>query len=243
MNLQNSKVLITGGNSGIGKATAQLLKQKGAQVVIVGRNQQTLATTGKDLGMHAIQADVSDEKQVTRMIRQAIEHLQGLDVLINNAGYGYTAPLTEIESHKFEDVLRTNVVGAAICAREAARHFIQQQSGNIINIASTAALRGSPNSSPYVATKFALRGMTESWRYELRQHNIRVMLVNPSEVMTNFATNRLAIDSKTRKVYTEAERRSKLRAEEVAQAICSILEMDDRGFVPEITIFATNPQQ
>ncbi|MGB3618046.1 MAG: SDR family oxidoreductase, partial [Catalinimonas sp.] len=187
MNLAEAKVLVTGGNSGIGAAVAQQLVAAGAQVVIAGRNQATLDATAAALGVAAIRADVSNEEDVTRMVREAYEALGGLNVLVNNAGYGYGAPLLQLEAQPFRDVFAVNVLGAALCAREAAKIFVKQDHGNIVNIASTAALRGSPNASPYVATKFALRGMTESWRNELRPHNVRVMLVNPSEVMTEFA--------------------------------------------------------
>ena len=84
----------------------------------------------------------------------------------------------------------------------------------------------------YYASKFAVRGMTECWRAELRKHNVRVMLVNPSEVVTDFfATNGLA----------QNVNESKLRGEEIACMVKAVLEMDDRGFVPEVTVFATNP--
>ena len=87
----------------------------------------------------------------------------------------------------FDAVFATNVTGAMLMGREAAKIFIKRNRGNIINISSTAGLRGAANGTAYYASKFALRGMTECWRAELRKHNIRVMLVNPSEVLTNFA--------------------------------------------------------
>jgi len=130
-------------------------------------------------------------------------------------------------------VFATNVTGAMLMAREAAKHFIARQRGNIVNIASTAALRGAPNGTAYYASKFALRGMTECWRAELRRHNIRVFLINPSEVLTNFsATAGLA----------QKENPTKLRAEDIAYIVKAVLEMDDRGFTPELSVFATNPQ-
>src|SRR5580692_6198717 len=119
-----------------------------------------------------------------------------------------------------------------LMGREAAKHFIPKKSGNIINVASTAALRGAPNGTAYYASKFALRGMTECWRAELRKYNIRVFLLNPSEVLTSFAAT-AGIPQK--------ENPTKLRSEEIAYAIKGVLEMDDRGFMPELSIFATNP--
>ncbi len=241
MNIKDAKVLITGGNSGIGKATAKLLKQKGAQVVISGRNEKTLQQTANELGIEYVKADVTQEHQVKDMVKEAKNKMNGLNVLVNNAGYGYIAKLIDIEADKFTDQFKTNILGATLCAKESAKHFVQQDYGNIINIGSTSSLKGSPTASPYVATKFALRGMTESWRNELRPHNIRVMQVNPSEVMTSFADNRVD-DNSNQKQYTEAEQQTKLRGEEIAHTISSLLEMDDRGFITEATVFATNPK-
>ena len=133
----------------------------------------------------------------------------------------------------FDAVFATNVTGAMLMGREAAKHFIQQNRGNIINICSTASLRGAANGTAYYASKFALRGMTECWRAELRQYNVRVFLVNPSEVLTSFASTA---------GYGQKENATKLRGEDIAQMVKAILEMDDRGFTPELTIFATNPK-
>ena len=109
----------------------------------------------------------------------------------------------------------------------------QRNTGNIVNICSTASLRGAPNGTAYYASKFALRGMTECWRGELRQYNIRVFLVNPSEVLTNFGAAA---------GFTQKENPTKLRGEDIAHMIKAALEMDDRGFTPELTVFATNPK-
>jgi 3-oxoacyl-[acyl-carrier protein] reductase len=132
----------------------------------------------------------------------------------------------------FEAVFRTNVTGAMLMGREAARHFVRQDGGHLINISSTSGLRGGKGSTAYSGSKFALRGMTECWRAELRPHNVRVMLVNPSEVQTGFFA----------KVGRHQETSDKkLRPEELATAIVGALEIDDRGFIPEFSVFATNP--
>jgi 3-oxoacyl-[acyl-carrier protein] reductase len=243
MTISNAKVLITGGNSGIGMATASLLKEAGAQVVIAGRNREKLEEAARALHISFVQGDVTNEKDVVKMIAEANQQMNGLNVLINNAGYGYIAPLIEIDPIQFEQVWRTNVYGAMLVAKEAIKIFIANNYGNIINIASTSAIKGNPNASPYAATKFALRGMTEAWRDELRPHNIRVMLVNPSEVMTSFASNRVNNKGeRVDKAYTQNEQQTKLRGEEIAAVIKSLLQLDDRAFVTETTVFATNPK-
>lgn len=234
MQLKQAKVLITGGNTGLGYATAKLLVSKGASVVITGRNQQTLEQAARELGVPALQADVSREDEVIRMVKTAVEKLGGLNVLINNAGFGYFQQLTEMDRENFERVFATNVTGAMLTGRECARHFVTQQNGNIINIASTAGRAGFAMGSAYAASKFALAGMTECWRAELRPHNIRVMLINPSEVQTGFVVN----SGRDARPFNP----TKLQADDIAHTICSLLELDDRAFITEATVWATNPK-
>ncbi|PYS22342.1 MAG: short-chain dehydrogenase [Acidobacteria bacterium] len=233
MNLQNSTALVTGGSSGIGFAIARMLIQNGARVAITGRDERKLKEAADALNAHPIRADVSNESDVKKTLDEVLKAFGHLDILVNNAGIGVFKNLVEMDRAGFEAVFATNVTGAMLMAREAAKHFIQRKSGNIVNISSTASLRGAPNGTAYYASKFALRGMTECWRGELRQHNIRVFLVNPSEVLTNFGAAA---------GYEQKPNPTKLRGEEIAHAVKAVLEMDDRGFTPEITVFATNPK-
>ena len=233
MNLENATALVTGGSSGIGRGIAQALIAAGARVAITGRNQDRLERAARELGAHPIQADVSREPDVQRTMQDVLQTFGDLDILVNNAGSGVFKPLVEMDLGSFERTFATNVTGAMLMGREAARHFIARNRGHIINIGSTASHRGAPNGTAYYASKFALRGMTECWRAELRKHNIRVFLVNPSEVITNFGVAA---------GFEQKDNPTKLRADDIAHAVTSVLEMDDRGFTPELTVFATNPQ-
>jgi 3-oxoacyl-[acyl-carrier protein] reductase len=228
------------------------LAATGARVAITGRDQARLEDAAQNLGVFAIHADVSQEADVERTYREVFSGAEGnpflpsvgrsclppttkfggLDVLVNNAGFGIFRNLIDLSRADFEAVFATNVTGAMLMAREAARHFIPRKRGHIVNIGSTAALRGAAGGTAYYASKFALRGMTECWRAELRKHNVRVMLVNPSEVLTEFAG---------RSGLAQKPNPTKLRGQEIAHAVKAILEMDDRGFTPELSIFATNP--
>jgi 3-oxoacyl-[acyl-carrier protein] reductase len=233
MQLNNAVALVTGGSSGIGRAVARSLAASGARVAITGRDQARLMETARELGAHPIHADVAVEADVERTYRELAQQFGDLDILVNNAGSGVFKNLVDFDRAEFEAVFATNVTGAMLMAREAAKIFIRRQRGNIVNIASTAALRGAPKGTAYYGSKFALRGMTECWRAELRQHNVRVFLVNPSEVLTNFY--QLA-------GLPQKSNETKLRAEDIANVVKSVLEMDDRGFAPEVSIFATNPK-
>ncbi|NOT45879.1 MAG: SDR family oxidoreductase [Acidobacteria bacterium] len=232
MNLTNATVLITGGSSGIGYGIAEVLIAAGARVAITGRNAEKLKAAAAALGAVPVHADVSQEADVLRTMQEVVAAFGHLDVLVNNAGLGTFSPLIEMDLAGFERTFATNVTGAMLMAREAARHFVGRQAGHIVNIGSTASHRGAPNGTAYYASKFALRGMTECWRAELRTHNIRVMLVNPSEVITGFGAAA---------GFEQRASDSKLRPSEIAHAVRAILEMDDRGFTTELTVFATNP--
>ncbi len=232
MKLSDSRIIITGGSSGIGYATAKYLVEKGAKVLITGRDKEKLEKAANETGAVAVVADVAKEEDIEYTFQQVKEKLGGLDVLINNAGIGRRKSLDELSLQDFEEIFRVNVYGAALMAKNAAQIFKEQNYGHIINIASTAAKKGYANGTVYSSSKFALRGMTECWQAELRPHNVRVMLVNPSEVTTAFGQP----DRKER-----PEQANKLRSEEIAHTIVAALEMDDRGFIPEVTVFATNP--
>ena len=234
MKLETARVLVTGGSSGIGMATAKLLAERGARVAICGRDARKLQAAAAACSAIPIQADVSNENDVKALVARTIRELGGYDVLINNAGFGSFGSLVDLSVEEFTAVWSTNVLGAMLVARESARHFIAKSHGNIVNVSSTAGSRGFANGTAYVASKFAVGGMTECWRAELRTHNIRVMQVNPSEVITDFyaASGREA----------RPENPTKLHADDIAHVIASMLALDDRGFVTESTVWATNPR-
>jgi 3-oxoacyl-[acyl-carrier protein] reductase len=233
MNLADARVLVTGGSSGIGLAVARLLAESGAKVAICGRNEARLREAAAAVGASAVPGDVSVEADAVRMVREVIQAFGSLNVLVNNAGIGAFAPLLETTPDAMRRVWEVNVLGATLMAREAARHFVGRGYGNIVNVGSTSGLRAGPGGSAYASTKFALRALTESWRAELRTHNVRVMLLNPSEVVTEFAA---------RAGHGQQDNPSKLQPSEIAHAVAAMLTMADRGFIPELSVWATNPR-
>jgi len=233
MNLNNATALITGGSAGIGRAIAASLAGAGARVAITGRDERKLTEAAATIGAHPIRADVAREADVIRTYEEFMGAFGHLDVLVNNAGFGTFKALVDTDRDSFDAVFATNVTGAMLMAREAAKHFIKRNRGNIVNICSTASLRGAPRGTTYYASKFALRGMTECWRAELRQYNVRVFLVNPSEVLTDFAASA---------GLAQKDNPTKLHGEDIAHMVKAMLEMDDRGFTPELSLFATNPK-
>lgn len=232
MKLKDATVLITGGTLGIGYDTARTLIEAGANVAITGRDEGRVKKAADELGALGITADVAKPEDVEHTYDRFLSEFDRLDCLINNAGIGRSRRLEELTVEDFVDVYSVNVFGAAMMASRAASLFREQSYGNIVNISSTAGTKGYEGGSIYASSKFALRGMTQCWQAELRRHNVRVFLVNPSEVTTAFG-------SAQRK--ERPEQPNKLRGEEIAQAIKGALEMDDRGFIPELTVWATNP--
>jgi 3-oxoacyl-[acyl-carrier protein] reductase len=234
MNVSKARVLVTGGSSGIGKATALALAELGARVAICGRDRASIEKAAGEIGATPFVADVSREADVLALIPKVIEALGGYDALINNAGFGRFAPLVETTVDDMRAVWETNVLGATLAARESAKHFIKQSYGNIVNVASTSAAHGSANGSAYSSSKFALASLTECWRAELRKSNIRVMQINPSEVLTEFAHRARGTE--------RVDNPSKLRGSDIAAAIVSMLAQDDRAMVTELTVWASNPR-
>jgi 3-oxoacyl-[acyl-carrier protein] reductase len=233
MNINSSTFLITGGSAGIGKATAKMLSDKGGKVAITGKAKDKLEKVAKEIKAFPIHADAAKPEDVEKTFHEFLNKFSKLDCLINNAGIGGGwSEITELDMNTFRQVYDVNVFGAAMMGSKAAKLFKEQNKGNIVNIASTAALKGFSNGTVYASSKFALRGMTQCWQADLRKYNVRVILINPSEVTTAFG-NSERVERK--------EVSNKLRSEEIAHTIVSTLEMDDRGFIPEVTVWATNP--
>jgi len=233
MNVQGKNIIITGGSLGIGKETARTLVQKGANVLITGRSESRLIEAKHYTGAKIIEFDISDHENISENAVECIDILEGrVDALINNAGIGVRKSIDELSIEDFLKVFNVNVFGLALFTKEIVPYMIKESYGTIINIGSTASLKGYKNGSIYSSSKFAVRCLTQCWQAELRPHNIRVCQVNPSEVTTAFG-------SSERVEREDVE--NKLTPKEISHSIISAIEMDDRGFVNELNIWATNP--
>ena len=132
MDLQGAKALVTGGSEGIGRAIAVALKREGADVVITGRRADVLEAAAEEVGVGWSVGDVGSEDDAIRTVRDFVEKHGRLDILVNNAGFGRFAPLVEMELSDMEAVYRTNVFGAFLMGREAAKVFVRQKSGHLM---------------------------------------------------------------------------------------------------------------
>ncbi|MGJ8558475.1 MAG: SDR family NAD(P)-dependent oxidoreductase [Sulfitobacter geojensis] len=181
--LDGKLAVITGGGSGIGEATAHVFAAAGAMVVVAGRRLEPLEKVAKALGGHAIACDVSDQNDVRAMFTKAKAITGRVDVLLNNAGGpGPFAPVVEVDMDDWITCMNINLVGAMYCLQEAAKIMTAQGSGSIINMSSLMGIQGYPMRSAYVASKFALIGITETMARELGPHGVRVNALMPGAV-------------------------------------------------------------
>ena len=233
MKIEGSKIIVTGGSSGSGKATARLLQKKGAQVLITGRDTDRLKKAAMEIGCSWLVADVSRQEEVDKTFGWVKENWNNqLDVLINNAGIGEFARVADTPMDSYQRVMAVNFFGPVMMAKAALPLMQTGGKGTIMNIASTSSQKGFVSGSAYAASKFALRGFTQSLMEEVRSQHIRVFQVNPSEVSTAFG-------NPERRERRETE--SKLGPEQIAQTIVSLLELPDKAFIPELSVWATNP--
>jgi NAD(P)-dependent dehydrogenase (short-subunit alcohol dehydrogenase family) len=185
MRLQNKTALITGGNSGIGLATAKLFVAEGAKVAITGRNKATLDAAVKELGANAIavQADATDIPATEKAVAAAAKALGGrLDIVFANAGISGATPIGSATLETFEAVLKTNVTGVFFTV-QAAAPFLNDGASVILN-GSVMSQMGAPGSSAYAASKAAVRGMARVMASELASRGIRVNTVSPGATRT-----------------------------------------------------------
>jgi NADP-dependent 3-hydroxy acid dehydrogenase YdfG len=179
-------ILITGASSGIGKETAKFFQSKGWNVVATMRNPE-METELIDLeNVHLTKWDVLDLGTINQAIQDGIQKFGGIDVLLNNAGYGAYGPL---ESFPRENVVRqfnTNVIGLLDVTRAILPHFRENKKGIIINVSSIGGKITFPLGSLYHGTKFAVEGISESLRYEVEQFGGRVKIIEPGLIATDF---------------------------------------------------------
>lgn len=178
-------VLITGSSSGIGQATAQLFAQQGWNVAATARKPADLSSL-VGANVLALPLDVTDEASIALAVAETLARFGGIDTLVNNAGYGLFGPLEGTTAGELEAQFHTNVFGGAALIREVVPLMRERHSGTIITISSTGGRVASPFAAAYHASKYALEGLCESLRFELRPQGIRVKLVEPGHVKTGF---------------------------------------------------------
>jgi len=190
MRFRDRKVLVTGSGRGIGQAIALAFAAEGAAVAVNAAHQATAEDTatrirhagGKAI---AIEADVTSEDQVERMVARVVRELGGLDILVNNAGTSHPIiPTLEQKTADFDRVIATNLRSAYVCCKAAGKVMVPQHSGKIVNVASISGLTGQPMRTGYAPSKAAMINMTMALAVEWGRHGINVNAVSPGHVLT-----------------------------------------------------------
>lgn len=193
MDLTSSTIVITGASAGLGRRFSRDLAAAGARVFGLARRTNRLDALEDELGdaFTGLECDVADEQSVDRAFEHITEASDRIDGLINNAGFGRFGPIDEISTKEFDRLLQVNVRGIFLCTRRAVPVMKRQNAaagfgGHIVNIASIAGLIGNPNIGAYNASKFGVRGLSESMFKELRGDGIKVTCLFPGSIETEF---------------------------------------------------------
>ena len=236
-NLQGKKAIITGGGRGLGKAVALALAAEGVDIAITGRNEETLQKTTKEieaLGVKAVYSvfDVSDFEAVKKGISDLKATFGEADILINNAGIAAFGSFLDMEPTKWKEILDINVMGIYNVTHAVLPDMIAKNSGDIINVSSTAGIRGNANTSAYSASKFAVVGLSEALMMEVRKHNIRVSTLMPSTIASDMSLSLNLTDGNPEKV---------LQPEDFAELVVAQLKLNRRALLKSASLWSTNP--
>jgi 3-oxoacyl-[acyl-carrier protein] reductase len=235
--LNGKNALVTGAGKGIGKSLAIALAKEGVNVALLARTASDLQSVADEVeneGVKAviIAADVSDINSVNAGVESAMASLGSIEILVNNAGIAAFGGFMDLAPEDWEKIIRVNLFGPYYTTRAVLPSMIERKSGDIINISSTAGLRGAAQTSAYSASKFGLMGLSESLMQEVRKHNIRVTTLTPSTVATDLAFDLNLTDGNPDKVMQPAD---------FAELIISQLKLNRRVFVKDASIWSTNP--
>jgi len=235
--LKGKNALVTGAGKGIGRALAIALAQEGANVGLIARTEADLQNVAEELKSFNVRtaiatADVSAIDSVNQAVQKISAELGAIDILINNAGISTFGSFMELEPARWEEIVKVNLFGVYYMTRAVLPEMIARQTGDIVNISSTAGQRGAAVTSAYSASKFGLIGLSESLMQEVRKHNIRVTTLTPSTVATDMAKDLKLTDGNPDKV---------MQPEDLAELVVSQLKLNRRVFVKEAGLWSTNP--
>lgn len=234
--LKGKKAIVTGGGRGLGKAVALSLAAEGVHVAITGRDEARLQQAAADiekLGVKVAYAafDAANEQATHEGIQRLAAALGGVDILINNAGIGDFGTLEEMSSENWKKVIDINLFGVYYAAKAVYPYMKEKNEGDIVNVASTAGLKGGAGMSAYAASKAAVISLSQSMMAEWRKSNIRVFTLTPSTIATDLTLGTLT-DGNPEKV---------LQPEDFAQWVTDMLKMNRRALIANGSIFSTNP--
>jgi 3-oxoacyl-[acyl-carrier protein] reductase len=235
--INGKTAIVTGAGRGIGRATAIALAKEGVNVGLVGLTLLNLEKVAEELQGFNVKvsiatADVSDLDSITNAVEKVKGELGSIDILINNAGTAKFGGFLDLSPEEWENIIKVNLMGVYNTTRAVLPEMIERKAGDIVNISSSAGQKGAPVTSAYSASKFAVLGLTESLALEVRKHNIRVVGLTPSTVVTDLATETNLISGNPENV---------MHPEDLADLIVSGLKLHPRVFLKSAGLWSTNP--
>ncbi|MGG2084420.1 3-ketoacyl-ACP reductase [Lysinibacillus pakistanensis] len=229
--------LITGAGRGIGRATAVAFAQEGIHVGLVGRTLENLQQVAEELKRYDVKvaiaaANVADLDSITAAVESIRGELGAIDILVNNAGISKFGNFMDLTPEEWTNIIDVNVKGVYYTTRAVLPEMIERNTGDIINISSTAGQKGAPITSAYSASKAAVIGLSESLMLEVRKKNIRVTTLTPSTVATDMAVELNLTDGNPEKV---------MQAEDLADLMVAQLKLHPRVVLKHAGLWSTNP--
>ena len=220
--MRNKTAIVTGGNSGLGYATAKKFCDNGYTTYIIGRNQEKTTKACEELGELAkpIVFDLDQLDKIPEMISQIAETEGHIDVLVNNAGINMKKEFIEVTDEEFDKIIHTNMKSVFAISREVVKVMKNSGGGNIVNISSMAAQYGIPKVIAYTASKTAIEGMTRSMAVDLAQYGVRVNCVAPGFIKTPMTAEALNSDpDRKNKVFSRTPMGKMGEPEDIADAV------------------------
>lgn len=236
-NISGKTALITGAGRGIGRATAIALAEEGVNIGLVGRTMENLEKVQEELKSYDVKtavatADVSDMAAITSAVESIRGKLGPIDILLNNAGISKFGGFMDLTPEEWTNIINVNVNGVFYTTRAVLPEMIERNTGDIINISSTAGQKGGPITSAYSASKAAVIGLSESLMMEVRKKNIRVATMTPSTVATDMAVELDLTDGNPEKV---------MQPEDLAELIVAQLKLNPRVVLKHAGLWSNNP--
>ena len=237
--IHGKTAIITGAGKGIGKAIALAMAAEGVNIGILARTEADLKQTAKEAAVVNAKikiaysvCDIAKNDSVIIAVASLKKELGDINILVNNAGTGKFGGFMDLSVSDWEAIIQTNLFGVYYMTRAILPEMKSRKTGDIINVASTAGLKGAAMTSAYSASKFALIGMSESLMLEVRKENIRVLTMMPSTVATELAIGAKLTDGNPEKV---------LQPEDFAELLIAHLKLPRRALVKEVVLYSTNP--
>ncbi|MEA2127042.1 MAG: hypothetical protein QOI80_3824 [Solirubrobacteraceae bacterium] len=241
LDLTGKVVAVTGASSGIGEAIAVACAEAGAKVALAARREDRIAALAERIGGIAVPTDVGEEVQAQAFVKRTRDELGGLDVLVNNAGVMLLGPIAGAPTDEWRTMVHANVFGVLYCTHAALPGMLEQGSGTIVNISSTAGRFARAGSGVYNLTKFGVGAFSESLRQEVTGRGVRIVVIEPGAVATELVShNRDEVKQMIEGALADV---GPLEAADIANAVLYAIAQPDRVSINEVLVRPTSQER